>query len=189
MNRIYRLIVAGALLVVALIVFMLPALAQDGRINQADNLGGYAIYCVDSNLNPALHYNEGGIRVLTASGAEALFVPNADIVAVGEPAENTLLGSAGSLSLYRLGGFPYYFQLNGVDDSGKEFAYLWLECDQSAPAPTPTPCVPVYLSSPTEFGAYIDPCCPVLGSAPLDLSLSGREGAPSELAYDPCYPK
>ncbi|MBW4439173.1 MAG: hypothetical protein KME04_18685 [Pleurocapsa minor GSE-CHR-MK-17-07R] len=189
MNKTVKLSGIVLLLMGALGLLMLPALAQDGRINQADNLGGYAIYCVDSNLNPALHYDEGGIRVLTSTGLEALFVPNADIVAVGEPEENTMLGSAGSLSLYRLGGFPWYFQLNGVDDSGKEFAFLWLECDQSAPAPTPTPCVPVYLSGPTEFGAYIDPCCPVIGSAPLDLSPSGRDGAPSELAYDPCYPK
>lgn len=187
MHRLIKTLGLVLLVIGAMMMFILPTLAQDGRVNQADNLGGYAIYCVDGNLNPALHYNEGGIRVLTANGAEALFVPNARIVEVGEPAENTLLGSAGSLSLYRLGGYPYYFQLNGVDDTGKEFAYPFLECDQSAPVeevPVIDPCL-VYTGGPSLFTPY-DPCCPVPGWGPSAFApcCPFPFGGPSALA--PC---
>jgi hypothetical protein len=66
-------------------------------------------------------------------------VPVAVIETVGEPAENTLLGESDGLALYRLGGFPWYFQLNGVDEQGKDFAFQWLGCQQAIPAlPTPT---------------------------------------------------
>ncbi|MBW4439174.1 MAG: hypothetical protein KME04_18690 [Pleurocapsa minor GSE-CHR-MK-17-07R] len=188
MHRLIKTLGLVLLVIGAMMMFMLPTLAQDGRINQSDNLGGYAIYCVDNNLNPALHYDQGGIRVLDSTGLEALFVPNADIVAVGEPEENTLLGSAGSLSLYRLGGYPWYFQLNGVDDSGKEFAFLWLECDQSAPAeveePVIDPCL-VYTGGPSLF-ISIDPCCPVPGWGPSAFApcCPFPFGGPSALA--PC---
>jgi hypothetical protein len=139
---------------------LLVSAADDGRINLVEHLGGRAVYCVDENKQPDVHYDQAGILVLSSTGAEELFVSNARVVEVGEPAETTLLSEANGLALYRLGGSPWYFQLNGVDEHGKEFAFQWLECDRSAPAePTPTLIVPTTtlhpcLSSPDDLQTF-----------------------------------
>lgn len=139
-NRIPRKVSLVLLLVTALVLSSLMiAAAQptDGRINQIAHLGGAAVYCVDENFNPSNNYGDGGIRVLDIDGQELLFVPAAEIDAAGEfPAEPVVLGEAsgpyGPMTLYLLPNND--FQLNGVDEHGKEFAFPWRGCAGVGPA-------------------------------------------------------
>jgi hypothetical protein len=180
-----------SLALLAILAILLPGfvLADDGRINLVEHLGGRAVYCVDENKQPDVHYDRAGILVLSSTGVEELFVPNARVIEVGEPAENTLLGESNGLALYRLGGFPWYFQLNGVDEHGNPFVFQWLECDRSAPAqptiePTPT-CEPYeLLSGPAPFAPY-DPCCPMPSS--FDASVPEGSEAPSTFGECPIW--
>jgi hypothetical protein len=121
-------------------------LASDGRINQIAHLGGAALYCVDQNFNPANRFDDGGIRLLDSDGQELLFVPAADIDAVGAaPSENTVLGvgesAFGPVTLYRLTSGE--FHLSGFDEHGKLYAFVWQGCGPVGPAPSASAAAPV----------------------------------------------
>ncbi|MFN8378012.1 MAG: hypothetical protein U0452_05010 [Anaerolineae bacterium] len=138
------LIVVG-LIVLATLLFsgLMLASAQesDGRVNPVEHVGGAAVYCVDENLAPAAHWSDGGIRVLDAHGQELLFVPAADIEAAGDPPEEPVLvgtgaNAFGTLQLIVLPNSK--FQLNGTDEWGKSFEFVWGGCGYTPESPVTT---------------------------------------------------
>ena len=120
----------------------------DGRIN----VGGNAVYCLNEQGQPSSNY-EGGITVLSTQGKTLLL---ADAHAVdtplqaalrGELEENTQIASSTDaygrpLDLYVL--TTGELQLNGYDEHGKLFEFIWNGCDAvlppaAAPATTDEP--------------------------------------------------
>lgn len=113
----------------------------DGRLNVGDHVGGNAVYCLDHKNQPSGSY-EGGITVVSTQGETLLL---ADPRAVdtplqaalrGELAENTRVESAidaygRPLDLYVLTSGE--LQLNGYDEHGKPFAFIWTGCDAVLP--------------------------------------------------------
>ncbi len=121
----------------------------DGRINQAEVLGGNAIYCIDNNgLSTSNGWSDGGIRVLDSNGQIVFFAPAAEIDALGVPDVNTLIETEGGLSLYRQpdGGFS----LNGFDEWDKPFTFVFNDCVPIGPIPSAA--APKYVSTPQAPG-------------------------------------
>jgi hypothetical protein len=126
---------------------------------------------VDTDKNPISDWDRGGIRVLDINGNEVLFVPSADIIAVGDnPAENTLLGAANGLELYRLVGGG--FQLNGLDEHGQLFEFIFYNCLPIGPIPNThnDDCTPVYVY--------------VIKVSAEDLKLKGMDSIPRVLVEE-----
>ena len=119
----------------------------DGRINMVEWVGNHAVYCVDHTGTPTSDgWSDGGIRVLDGGGQVVFFASAAEINAVGVPAVNTLIKTEGGLSLYRQpdGGFS----LNGVDQWGKPYTFVFYNCVPIGPIPythtsIPQPCEPL----------------------------------------------
>ena len=136
---------------------------KDGRINMVEWVGGNAVYCVDQAWMPTSDgWSKGGIRVLDGGGQPIFFASAAEINAVGVPAVNTLIKTEGGLSLYRQpdGGFS----LNGIDQWGKPYTFVFQNCVPIGPVPwthasIPQPCEP---KRKLGFipGNFIDPCAP-----------------------------
>ena len=118
----------------------------DGRLNVAAWIGGNAVYCVDKSWSPTSDgWSDGGIRILDGNGQAVFFASAAEIDAVGVPTENTLVKSEAGFSLYRQpdGGFS----LNGVDQWGSPYTFVFQSCVPIGPVPythasIPQPCVP-----------------------------------------------
>jgi len=166
------LLISVAFVLLATLLFsslmLVAAQETDGRVNPVEHVGGAAVYCVDADFNPAPYWNEGGIRVLDARGQELLFTPAEDIQnAGGEPGEPVQVGSGanafGPLELWLLPKGT--FQLNGTDEWGKAFEFVWGGCGYTVEAPvTPAPTIePTQCSLPSGQVALapesrIDPC-------------------------------
>ncbi len=104
---------------------------DDGRINQGPHLGSSVIYCRDGqNRANRGNYREGGIEVYNWTGAntgQVFFASEAEIQAVTvNPDAPVLIKSENGFRLYWLPDGQ--FQLNGVDDSGNEWAFIWEDC-------------------------------------------------------------
>ncbi len=134
----------GVILTLAMLAFLAVTIVsaddnidpskRDGRINMAEWVNGNAVYCVDHTWTPtSLGWSDGGIRVLDGGGQAIFFASAAEIDAVGVPAVNTLIKSEGGLSLYRQpdGGFS----LNGIDQWGKPFTFVFNSCVPIGPIP------------------------------------------------------
>lgn len=171
-----KLLVTVGLVALALALFsglmLVAAQESDGRVNPVEHVGGAAVYCVDELFSPAAHWNDGGIRVLDAKGQELLFAPAADIEAAGNPPkEPVLVGSGanafGTLELLVLPNTD--FQLNGTDEHGKSFEFVWGGCGYEVARPTSEPIImPTPTCEPIDYGglpvgavaptATVDPC-------------------------------
>ncbi len=154
-----RFWLACALLLALVAISAVSALADDnldptkydGRINQAEVLGGNAVYCIDHNGMPTSDgWSDGGIRVLDSNGQVVFFASAAEIDALGVPDVNTLIQSEGGLSLYRQpdGGFS----LNGFDEWGKPYTFVFNNCVPIGPVPYTHASIP----EPTEY--VVPPC-------------------------------
>ncbi len=174
-NRRTAPLILGALVIVVLLfggLMLVAAQETDGRVNAVEHVGGAAVYCVDENFEPAAdNWSDGGIRVLDAQGQELLFAPAADIIAAGDPPEETVLvgegaNAYGPLTLYYMPNSK--FQLNGIDEHGKDFEFIWGGCGYQAPFEAPvdtTPeimptatCPPVQDSTIQQIQPTVDPC-------------------------------
>ncbi len=140
-NRRANPLILGAL-VLAVLLFgglaLVAAQETDGRVNSTEHVGGAAVYCVDQNFDPATDWHNGGIRVLDANGQELLFAPAADVIAAGDPPEETVMvgegaNAYGPLTLYFMPNSK--FQLNGTDEHGKDFEFVWDGCGSIVSAP------------------------------------------------------
>lgn len=141
----------GAALVMVSGLVMVTAQETDGRVNPVEHVGGAAVYCVDETFTPAAHWSNGGIRVLDVNGQELLFAPAADIIAQGDPPEETIQVGSGANAYGDLTLFyrpDSKFVLTGTDEHGKDFEFVWGGCGYTAPSDQPTPA-----PSPTQ-----DPC-------------------------------
>lgn len=113
---------------------LMVAMGGDLRLNTVTHLGGLVIYCVDTNRQASDDWRSGGIQVMyynQGSAREVLFVSSTAIERFGSsPSANTSLGTwnglSGMVSLYRLTSGE--FQLNGYDEYGKPFSFIWSEC-------------------------------------------------------------
>lgn len=145
MERILRIrYSAGILISLILITGILIAnaddgvgYANDGRLNAIFHMGGSAIYCVNRYLDPTSSYDDGGIRVLSINGQEQMFVPASKIAETGDhPAVDTMLAEStnayGVLRLFRLTGGE--FMLNGIDEHGNPFWFIFKDCLPQGPA-------------------------------------------------------
>lgn len=166
------LFIVVGLIVLATVFFssLMLAAAQetDGRINPVEHVGGAAVFCVDANFTPSDQWNEGGIRVLDAHGQELLFA-SADVIhqADLESGSPVLVGTGanayGPLELFVLPSTN--FQLNGTDEWGKSFEFVWGGCGYTVespvvPLPTVQPeptCVPPSGDAVREQAVF-DPC-------------------------------
>lgn len=113
---------------------LMVAMGGDLRLNTVTHLGGLVVYCVDANRQASDDWRSGGIQVMyynQGSAREVLFVSSRAIERFGSsPSANVSLGTwnglSGTVSLYRLTSGE--FQLNGYDEYGKSFSFIWLEC-------------------------------------------------------------
>ncbi len=129
---------------------------KDGRINEAEHVGGNAVYCVDHTWTPTSDgWEDGGIRVLNGNGQEIFFASAAEIDAVGVPAVNTLLKTEGGLSLYRQpdGGFS----LNGLDEWGKPYTFVFYNCVPIGPIPYTHAEIPTVVVDPCTKPSFVSP--------------------------------
>jgi len=113
----------------------------DGRINVGDHVGGNAVYCLDALGQPSGSY-EGGIAVVSTQGKTLLLADPRDVdtplqaAQRSELAENTQAASSVDaygrlLDLYVLTSGE--LQLNGYDEHGKAFAFIWTGCEAVLP--------------------------------------------------------
>ncbi len=150
------LLLAIAIVMIATIAHIVAAAPDnDGRINVAPHLGGDVVYCVDANRNVTSNPASAGLRLLNLNGVELFYVSARSIAAVPEfPAQNTLIatgkGSFGAVSLYRLTSGQ--FQLNGVDEHGKGYSFIWNDCTPVNPIPDPHDPVPQDLNIGNDSG-------------------------------------
>lgn len=107
---------------VAMMVIFVPILTaqdpyDDGRINQGPHLGNAVVYCRNS-----------GIEVYDwKASQQVFFASETEILAVSaKPDAPVEIKSQGGYSLYRLPGGE--FQLNGPDELGNIWAFIWKEC-------------------------------------------------------------
>ncbi len=119
----------------------------DGRINVGDHVGGNAVYCLNEKGQASGSY-EGGITILSTQG-KTLLLADARVVDTpfqaalsGELTENMLIASAPDaygrpLDLYVL--TTGELQLNGYDEHGKPFAFIWQGCEAVLPPAAAAP--------------------------------------------------
>lgn len=144
-------VITNLMALIALLVggiALATAQESDGRVNPVDHVGGAAVYCVDAQFEPSAYWNNGGIRVLDAGGQELLFASAADIIAAGNPPEETVrvgegANAFGPLTLYHRPDSK--FQLMGTDEWGKTFEFVWNSCGTFA---APQPELPVMMPTP-----------------------------------------
>lgn len=118
--------VIALVLTLLVVVMLLNVLADDGRLNAGVHLGGLSVYCVGDVEN---------IRVLDQNGGEVLYVDSATLRQFPAALSvNTLIATTetpfGRLDLYRL--TTGEFQLNGYDEYGKPFEFIWEGCRQAS---------------------------------------------------------
>lgn len=120
------------------------SLFPDKRINQGDHLGGAVIYCQnDFGLSYNGTFDRGRIVVLqwneeTQSAKEVLSLNWADYNSVpvpDDPPGEVLLASGGGYDLYLLSDGN--FELRGKDEYGKDFSFIWPQCDPVVKDPGP----------------------------------------------------
>ncbi len=133
---VFLVIVMLALLTVALVSAddNVDPSQRDGRINLGDWVGGNAVYCIDHTGTPTSDgWSDGGIRVLNGDGQVIFFASAAEINAANATTDNVLIKSEGGLSLYRQpdGGFS----LNGFDEWGKPYTFVFNSCVPIGPIP------------------------------------------------------
>ncbi|MBL8145877.1 MAG: hypothetical protein JNL34_05780 [Anaerolineae bacterium] len=148
------LIVSVSVVVLMALLFsslmLVTAQETDGRVNPVEHVGGAAVFCVDADFNPAAHWTDGGIRVLDAEGQELLFAA-AEVIqnsgrTPGEPVQvGTGANAFGPLELLLLPNES--FQLNGTDEWGKSFEFVWGGCGYTVEAPATT--APTIVPEPT----------------------------------------
>jgi hypothetical protein len=148
-NRFFTFIV---LLAVAFSIGLTLVVAQsgypaDGRINVGDHVGGNAVYCLGEKGQPSGNF-EGGITVVSTYGKTLLL---ADPRAVDTPLQTALRGELTEnmqvasaidaygrpLDLYVLTSAE--LQLNGYDEHGKPFTFIWTGCDAVLPPAVAAP--------------------------------------------------
>jgi hypothetical protein len=175
----------GALLVAVMLfggLLLVAAQETDGRINTVEHVGGAAVYCVDQNFAPASDWHNGGIRVLDADGQVLLFAPADEIIVAGDPPEETLMVGEGAnpfgpLTLYFRPDSK--FQLNGTDEHGKAFLFVWLDCGS-----LPQPGVPAVNSSVTP--APTIEMSPTPTCEPVDINGRSVQLQQIQPTDDPC---
>ncbi|MBZ0277154.1 MAG: hypothetical protein K8I60_13470 [Anaerolineae bacterium] len=118
--------VIALVLTLFVVVMMLNVLADDGRLNGGVHLGGLSVYCTGDVEN---------IRVLDQNGGEVLYVDSTTLSQFPvAPSVNTRIATTmtplGRLDLYRL--TTGEFQLNGYDEHGKPFAFIWEGCREAS---------------------------------------------------------
>lgn len=148
-NQLFTCIIllAFILLIGLTLVFAQSGYPADGRINVSDHVGGNAVYCLDEKGQASGNY-EGGITVVSTQGKTLLL---ADPRAVDTPrqaalqdelTENIQVASAldaygRSLDLYILTSGE--LQLNGYDEHGKPFVFIWTGCEAVLPPAAAAP--------------------------------------------------
>lgn len=96
----------------------------DQRINQVVYFGGEALYCVNGDYEPTTNYGEiadGGIRLLSESGQELLYVPYstiADAVAESRATGEGVLVASGEATYGTATLYAY-----AADDSTVNFSF------------------------------------------------------------------
>ena len=109
---------------------------NDGRINEVDDLGPYAIYCVAATGNTTREtYRNGGIAVFNSDTETVQFFARYQDIRIAERRLNRLDDPDALSYLVRSeNGFQLYIlqsgalQINGVDGYGVPFALQWSDC-------------------------------------------------------------
>ena len=102
----------------------------DGRLNPYMYLASGLIYCFDSEgYTDRGNYNGGGILVFLFYGdpqGVVFIAQESQILAVGVPAEPTLIHADSGFYLYRMPDSA--FQMNGPNTDGTRFSVQWHDC-------------------------------------------------------------
>jgi hypothetical protein len=102
----------------------------DGRLNPYTYLGYPVFYCVNaSGYTDTGSYSGGGIVIYHYAGAQqgvVFFVSEAQINAVGVPAQKQLIHAETGYDLYRRP--DGLFEMRGLNIHGEAFRFLWNGC-------------------------------------------------------------